>query len=229
MISFSQPQVFEDLLYDSCLNGWTMGNIASSAVDLATFFFDLFTLPKAGHLPRVWHPPLFGLGTYFEVGLIGNRHNQFWGSYYYFDTHTHTHLIMICSHVWFSVGCLPMLIVASCHAHRACGSPRILESVVSQFIGPWSSGHLSCLTCLQTVTGAFKSGAFKEGEGNAPQTIGRQLSFWRGSLRIFTCHPLGFEVSAMVKLAIQLVQLSPINTATGSGHLCIFCAKVPSP
>ncbi|CAJ1360005.1 unnamed protein product [Effrenium voratum] len=39
-------QVFEDLLYDSCLNGWTMGNIASSAVDLATFFFDLFTLPK---------------------------------------------------------------------------------------------------------------------------------------------------------------------------------------
>ena len=42
----NNTQTFEDLLYTSCLNGWTMGNLASSALDLATFFFDLFTLPK---------------------------------------------------------------------------------------------------------------------------------------------------------------------------------------
>ena len=41
----SGTQVFQDLYFNSCLNGWTMGNIASSAQDLATFFFDLFTLP----------------------------------------------------------------------------------------------------------------------------------------------------------------------------------------
>lgn len=42
----NDTQTFEDLLYTSCLNGWTMGNLASSALDLATFFFDLFSLPK---------------------------------------------------------------------------------------------------------------------------------------------------------------------------------------
>jgi len=42
----SSHQTFQDLFSNSCLNGWTMGNIASSAQDLATFFFDLFTLPK---------------------------------------------------------------------------------------------------------------------------------------------------------------------------------------
>lgn len=42
----NNTQTFEDLAYTSCLNGWTMGNLASSAVDLATFFFDLFSLPK---------------------------------------------------------------------------------------------------------------------------------------------------------------------------------------
>lgn len=44
-----KTQTFIDLAYASCLNGWTMGNIASSAEDLATFFYDLFTLsPKDG-------------------------------------------------------------------------------------------------------------------------------------------------------------------------------------
>jgi len=37
---------FVDLSYASCLNGWTMGNIASTGSDLATFFYDLFTLPR---------------------------------------------------------------------------------------------------------------------------------------------------------------------------------------
>eukprot|EP00929_Paragymnodinium_shiwhaense_P013904 TRINITY_DN121750_c0_g1_i1.p1 TRINITY_DN121750_c0_g1~~TRINITY_DN121750_c0_g1_i1.p1 ORF type:complete len:540 (-),score=88.89 TRINITY_DN121750_c0_g1_i1:253-1692(-) len=32
-----------DLLYSSCLNGWTMGNIASTGADMANFFYDLFT------------------------------------------------------------------------------------------------------------------------------------------------------------------------------------------
>ena len=41
----SHLQTFQDLFMNSCLNGWTMGNIASSAQDLATFFFDLFTVP----------------------------------------------------------------------------------------------------------------------------------------------------------------------------------------
>mmetsp|Transcript_773 Transcript_773/g.1470 ORF Transcript_773/g.1470 Transcript_773/m.1470 type:complete len:477 (+) Transcript_773:38-1468(+) len=41
----SNMQQFKDLYANSCLNGWTMGNIASSAKDLATFFYDLFTLP----------------------------------------------------------------------------------------------------------------------------------------------------------------------------------------
>lgn len=36
-------QVFQDLYYNSCLNGWTMGNIMASARDMATFWFDLFS------------------------------------------------------------------------------------------------------------------------------------------------------------------------------------------
>jgi hypothetical protein len=36
--------IIYDLGFNSCLNGWTMGNIASSAKDLAQFFFDLVTL-----------------------------------------------------------------------------------------------------------------------------------------------------------------------------------------
>jgi len=43
------PQRFDDLAFSSCLNGWTMGNIASTGRDLATFFYDLFTLaPEEG-------------------------------------------------------------------------------------------------------------------------------------------------------------------------------------
>ncbi|CAK9107965.1 D-alanyl-D-alanine carboxypeptidase [Durusdinium trenchii] len=53
-LSQNNSETFSDLLYTSCLNGWTMGNIASSALDLATFFFDLFSLPKerGGFLTR---------------------------------------------------------------------------------------------------------------------------------------------------------------------------------
>jgi CubicO group peptidase (beta-lactamase class C family) len=36
--------IIYDLGYNSCLNGWTMGNIASTGKDLAQFFFDLITL-----------------------------------------------------------------------------------------------------------------------------------------------------------------------------------------
>jgi len=34
-------QIF-DLIDDSCLNGWTMGNMASTGADMASFFYDLF-------------------------------------------------------------------------------------------------------------------------------------------------------------------------------------------
>jgi CubicO group peptidase (beta-lactamase class C family) len=37
-----------DLSYASCLNGWTMGNIASSGQDMATFFYDLFAPGDGG-------------------------------------------------------------------------------------------------------------------------------------------------------------------------------------
>lgn len=38
----------QDLWYKSCLNGWTMGNIMTTAKDLATFFYDVFTLAPTG-------------------------------------------------------------------------------------------------------------------------------------------------------------------------------------
>jgi len=41
------PQ-FEDMYSKSCLNGWSMGNIVTTAADLATFFYDLFTLAPSG-------------------------------------------------------------------------------------------------------------------------------------------------------------------------------------
>ena len=34
----------------SCTNGWTMGNVAASAKDLATFFRDLYGMPTSGHM-----------------------------------------------------------------------------------------------------------------------------------------------------------------------------------
>ncbi len=40
--------VFLDMEQVSCLNGWTMGNIATSAMDLATFFYDLATMTGGG-------------------------------------------------------------------------------------------------------------------------------------------------------------------------------------
>lgn len=40
--------VYQDLFYDSCLNGWTMGNIATTGEDLASFFYDLFALAHRG-------------------------------------------------------------------------------------------------------------------------------------------------------------------------------------
>lgn len=47
--STNSTEVFEDLLNKSCLNGWTMGNIATTPKDLSSFFFDLFNLPgRAG-------------------------------------------------------------------------------------------------------------------------------------------------------------------------------------
>mmetsp|Transcript_128328 Transcript_128328/g.247323 ORF Transcript_128328/g.247323 Transcript_128328/m.247323 type:complete len:508 (+) Transcript_128328:101-1624(+) len=39
---------FVDLATSSCLNGWTMGNIASTGEDLATFFYDVFALAGTG-------------------------------------------------------------------------------------------------------------------------------------------------------------------------------------
>ena len=44
------PKVVEwnDLEDASCLNGWTMGNIASTARDLAAFFYDMVTLAPTG-------------------------------------------------------------------------------------------------------------------------------------------------------------------------------------
>eukprot|EP00931_Biecheleriopsis_adriatica_P087125 TRINITY_DN61635_c0_g1_i1.p1 TRINITY_DN61635_c0_g1~~TRINITY_DN61635_c0_g1_i1.p1 ORF type:complete len:518 (-),score=102.30 TRINITY_DN61635_c0_g1_i1:210-1763(-) len=38
--------VFDDLWYNSCLNGWTMGNIASTAEDMSKFFVDLVEGPQ---------------------------------------------------------------------------------------------------------------------------------------------------------------------------------------
>jgi len=40
--------VYNDLAYNSCLNGWTMGNIATTAEDLATFFYDIFSPDGTG-------------------------------------------------------------------------------------------------------------------------------------------------------------------------------------
>jgi CubicO group peptidase (beta-lactamase class C family) len=39
---------YTDLSASSCLNGWTMGNIASTGEDLATFFYDMYTLAPTG-------------------------------------------------------------------------------------------------------------------------------------------------------------------------------------
>jgi hypothetical protein len=45
----NETQEYIDLGYSSCLNGWTMGNIVSTGKDLATFFYDLFTVtPEEG-------------------------------------------------------------------------------------------------------------------------------------------------------------------------------------
>lgn len=40
--------VFFDMINYSCLNGWSMGNIAASSKDLAMFFRDLFGQPRRG-------------------------------------------------------------------------------------------------------------------------------------------------------------------------------------
>lgn len=39
--------IFEDLYYKSCLNGWTMGNIVSTAEDLAKFYYDIQELKES--------------------------------------------------------------------------------------------------------------------------------------------------------------------------------------
>tara|TARA_B110000208_G_scaffold177512_1_gene224759 strand:+ start:250 stop:1251 length:1002 start_codon:yes stop_codon:yes gene_type:complete len=42
--SIGENVTFEDLFYDSCLNGWTCGNIAAAPIDIARFHYHLHNL-----------------------------------------------------------------------------------------------------------------------------------------------------------------------------------------
>jgi CubicO group peptidase (beta-lactamase class C family) len=39
---------FYDMIDDSCLNGWTCGNIASTGADISNFYYDIFQAEKGG-------------------------------------------------------------------------------------------------------------------------------------------------------------------------------------
>jgi hypothetical protein len=65
------PQVdvnFYDISDKSCLNGWAMGNIAASGMNLAMFFRDLFgpADPAARLLPPALAAAMVGLA----IGLV---------------------------------------------------------------------------------------------------------------------------------------------------------------
>ena len=62
---------FIDLYDYSCLNGWAMGNIAASAMNLAMFFRDLFAPPTAGHelvKPETAHKMVENIGPLAPFG-----------------------------------------------------------------------------------------------------------------------------------------------------------------
>ena len=46
----AEAVVFYDMLDYSCTNGWTMGNVAASAKDLAMFFRDVYGVPTSRHM-----------------------------------------------------------------------------------------------------------------------------------------------------------------------------------
>jgi CubicO group peptidase (beta-lactamase class C family) len=96
--------VFNDLIEDSCLNGWTFGNIAASALDVASFYYHLLRpgstivstetqaiMMQMQHLTTGWSSGLpygYGLmtegfrlnkGNYSIAGLIGHG-GEDWGS-----------------------------------------------------------------------------------------------------------------------------------------------------
>jgi len=66
------PNVFIDLYEDSCLNGWTMGNIATNSIDTARFFHYLLTaqLLKASTITMMtqWQP--------FTTGFAADCHGK---------------------------------------------------------------------------------------------------------------------------------------------------------